>query len=192
MVHVRGGYRNFATMTPLNHIGINQQYWRTIMVSETENKIYARLTELENEVVTLRDGYLVVNKRYSQALLSMKALTTSTLEAAIRAATAAEKSSLACKNATVAATAAAAVPVIEAAEAAAGAAGLAALAAAEAAAAASAAASAAAAAAAFQAEETAVQASSEAAAATARATAAAAAAAKLALDAAAVARTLRK
>ena len=64
------------------------------MVSDTENKIYARLTDLENEVVTLRDGYLVVNKRYTQALNSMKALTASTLEAAIRAAAAAEKSTL--------------------------------------------------------------------------------------------------
>ncbi len=118
------------------------------IVSEIENKIYARLTELENEVVTLRDGYLVVNKRYSRALMSMKVLTSSTLEAAIRAAAAAEKSSLCCQNAALAAKAAAAVPVIEAAEAAA--------------------------------------------AATMRATTAAAAAAKLALEAAAIAKSLRK
>ena len=76
------------------------------MISDAENKIYARLTELESEVVTLRDGYLVVNRRYSQALLSMKTLTNSTLEAALRAAAAAEKSSLACKNAAQAAQAA--------------------------------------------------------------------------------------
>ena len=78
------------------------------MIPDAENKILARLTELESEVVSLRDGYLVVNKRYTQALLSMKSLTESTLEAAIRASIAAEKSALACKNAAVAASEAAA------------------------------------------------------------------------------------
>lgn len=51
------------------------------MIPDAESKILARLTELESEIVTLRDGYLVVNKRYTQALLSMKSLTDSTLEA---------------------------------------------------------------------------------------------------------------
>ena len=65
------------------------------MVSDSEKKIFAKLTELETEMHALREGYLVLNKRYTHALHSMKALTASALEAAMRAATAAEKSALA-------------------------------------------------------------------------------------------------
>jgi len=134
--------------------------------SNSDFEIYKKLTQLEHEIVTLRDSYLITNKRYSDTLMSMKVLKSASLEAAVRSAAAAENAQLACKNATAAAEAAAAVPVIAVAEAAADAAALAALAAAEAAAAASAAASAAAAAASIHAEETAVQASAAAAAAT--------------------------
>jgi hypothetical protein len=85
------------------------------MESESEVEIYSRLAGLEKEVVILRDGYLVINKRYTQALLSMKSLTSATLEAALRAAVAAEKSALACKNAATAATVAADARIIDAA-----------------------------------------------------------------------------
>lgn len=165
---------------------------RNVMISDSEKVIFAKLAALDSEVVTLREGYLVLNKRYSEALASMKALTAHTLEAAIRAAIAAEKSALACKNASAAAMLAADIPMIEAVDAAAASAGLAALAASEAAAAASAAAAAAASVAAFQAEETALQASAEAASATTRATAAAADAVKMANEAAEFARSLKK
>lgn len=114
----------------------------SFMISDSEKKIFAKLATLETEITTLRDGYLVVNQRYSAALGTMKTLTALTLDAALRSATAAEKSALASKNAAAAAVAAASVPVIEAALSAAEAAGLAAVAAAEASAAAASAASA--------------------------------------------------
>ena len=109
------------------------------METETERKITAKLIQLEAEIATLRDGYLAVNKRYSEALLSMKQLTDFSLEAALRAASAAEKCALACKNAASAAIRAAEASVIEAVNSAVEAASLAAIAAAESAAAASAA-----------------------------------------------------
>ena len=70
-------------------------------------KIYEKLAALETEVLSLRDGYLVVNKRYSETLHSLKSLTTDASEAAQRAAAAAEKSLLACDNAAKAASLAA-------------------------------------------------------------------------------------
>ncbi len=70
-------------------------------------KIYEKLAALETEVLGLRDGYLLVNKRYSETLHSLKSLTTDASEAAQRAAAAAEKSLLACDNAAKAASLAA-------------------------------------------------------------------------------------
>jgi hypothetical protein len=183
----------FACLRKLAYSGLGSQY-STIgisMASETETKILAKLTDLENEISTLREGFLIVNKRYADTVDNMKLLTSQSLEAAMRSAAAAERAAMACKAANAAAHAAAAQSVIEATSLASEAAGLAALAASEAAASASAAASAAATAAANQAEEIALQASAEAARATARATAAAAEAAHLANDAAAVARNFK-
>ncbi len=51
-------------------------------------KIYAKLIALETEVVNLRQGYVVVNTRYAEALGSLKHLTHTSLEAAKRAAAA--------------------------------------------------------------------------------------------------------
>ena len=136
------------------------------MTIDNEKLIYAKLAQMEADIAGLRDGYLIVNKRYTQTLESVKLLTQHTLEAAMRAALAAEKAALACKTATQAAIASANAAVVDATRAAAQAAGLSAVAASEAAAAASAAAAAAASAAAIQAEETMLQASAEAAQAT--------------------------
>ncbi len=77
------------------------------MPTDSESLIFAKLSELESEIATLRSGYLVVNKRYSDALSAMKTLTSNSLEAAVRAALAAEKATQACKNAMNAAVAAA-------------------------------------------------------------------------------------
>lgn len=160
------------------------------MNPDSEQRISAKLAQIEADISMLREGYLVVNKRYAETLQTLKALTEHSLEASLRSATAAEKAALACRNATAAAVSSASENVIAAMQAAAEAAALAAVAASEAAAAASAAAAAAASAAAVQAEETALQASFEAARATTRATAAAAEAAKMAAEASMVARTL--
>jgi len=54
------------------------------MTTESEQKIFAKLAELESEVADLRTGYLVVNKRYTEALSTLKTLTSLTLEAAMR------------------------------------------------------------------------------------------------------------
>ena len=55
-------------------------------MQEEAAKIYEKLAALETEVLSLRDGYLIVNKRYSETLQSLKALTTDASEAAQRAA----------------------------------------------------------------------------------------------------------
>ena len=63
-----------------------------------EKKTMERFEQLEAELQTLKEGYLVVNKRYAETLISMKQLTSSSLEAASRAAVAAEKSAQAARN----------------------------------------------------------------------------------------------
>ena len=78
---------------------------------EQIKKIFDKLSALESEVAALREGYVVVNKRYTQTLDSVKGLTANALEAAMRSAAAAENSALACKHATAAAVASAAVSV---------------------------------------------------------------------------------
>jgi hypothetical protein len=158
---------------------------------DSEKIIHTKIAQLEADIASLRDGYMIVNKRYAHTLDSMKLLTQSALEAALRAANAAEKAAQASKNAAAAAMASANAKIIDATHAATEAASLAAVAAAEAAAAASAAAAAAAAAAAIQAEESSNQASAEAARATMRATEAAAEAAKMAHMAAEAAKSLK-
>jgi hypothetical protein len=173
-------------------IAIQQHRVGKDMGADAEQRIISKLAEMQAEIQALQDGYLVINKRYTQALSSIKELTAHALESAHRSALAAEKSLDATKSALDAAKAAAVTSVIAAANAAATAAGIAAAAAAEAAAAASAAAAATASAAAFQAEEASLQASAAAAAATSRATAAAALASQLAHEAAVVARMLTK
>ena len=76
------------------------------MISASEQKIYAKLADLETEISALRDGYMLVNQRYADTLASMKTLTALTLEAALRSASAAEKSAQASQNAAQAASAA--------------------------------------------------------------------------------------
>jgi hypothetical protein len=161
------------------------------MAIDSEKIIHAKIAQLEADIASLRDGYMIVNKRYAQTLDSMKLLTQSALEAALRAANAAEKAAQASKNAAAAAMASASAKIIDATHAATEAASLAAVAAAEAAAAASAAAAAAASAAAIQAEESSNQASAEAARATMRATEAAAEAAQMAHMASEAAKSLK-
>lgn len=70
---------------------------------ERDARFTARLEQLEQDIASLRQGFLVVNARYAQTMQSLKLLTDATLEAALRAASAAEKAALACKNATAAA-----------------------------------------------------------------------------------------
>ena len=158
---------------------------------DSEKIIHAKIAQLEADIASLRDGYMIVNKRYTQTLVSLKQLTQNALEAALRAATAAEKAALASKNATAAALSSASAKIIGALHAAVEAASLAAVSAAEAAAASSAAAAAAASAAAIQAEESSTQAAAESARATLRATEAAAQAAQMAYMASEAARSFK-
>jgi len=135
-------------------------------MSEEIEKIYSKLIALETVVSDLRQGYLIVNQRYTNALASLKELTAHASEAAKRSAASALKAAEAAKNASLAAAEAAAIPVLTAADAAAVAAAHAAEAAIEAAASAASAAAAAAAAVAHQAEESSLIASAQAAEAT--------------------------
>ena len=54
--------------------------------------IHAKLSALEAEVINLRQGYIVVNKRFTEALGSLKVLTIHASEAAKRAAASADRS----------------------------------------------------------------------------------------------------
>ena len=100
------------------------------MAIDSEKIIHAKIAQLEADIASLRDGYMIVNKRYAQTLDSMKLLTQSALEAALRAANAAEKAAQASKNAAAAAMASASAKIIDATHAATEAASLAAVAAA--------------------------------------------------------------
>ena len=73
-------------------------------MSEEIPKIYAKLVALETVVSDLRQGYLIVNQRYTNALASLKDLTAHASEAAKRSATGALKAAEAAKNASMAAT----------------------------------------------------------------------------------------
>ena len=64
--------------------------------SESERRIYEKLQSMEERIDDLKSGYLLINQRYSETLSVLKRLTSSTLEAATRAAVSAEKSADAC------------------------------------------------------------------------------------------------
>ena len=72
-------------------------------MKEDIEKIYAKLISLETEIANLRQGYMVVNQRYAEAIGTLKSLTASALEAAKRAAIAAEKALLAAQSSAAAA-----------------------------------------------------------------------------------------
>lgn len=84
-------------------------------MTEENEKLYARLAELEREIRNLREGYSIVNRRFSAVLESLKDLASNATAAAIRSA-AARKSADACTNAAKAAQVAADHAVIDAAE----------------------------------------------------------------------------
>ena len=88
-------------------------------MKEDIDKIYAKLVSLETEVTNLRQGYMVVNLRYTAALSSLKELTNSATLAAKKACIAAEQAAIATNKCAIAAKEAASKSVIEAAEAAA-------------------------------------------------------------------------
>jgi hypothetical protein len=67
-------------------------------------KIYSKIVGLETEVGDLRQGYLLINRRYSAALTSLKELTSHASEAAKRSASGALKAAEAAKHAAEAAT----------------------------------------------------------------------------------------
>ena len=92
---------------------------RNITMQDDIEKIYAKLIAHESEIINLRQGYIVVNEKYTAALSSLRTLTISAAEAAKRACTAAERASIATTKCSVAAKEAANNSVIVAAEAAA-------------------------------------------------------------------------
>ena len=180
------------TMTPTAEIwpGNNELpvmelplYWirnrrGTVMSTELE-KVHEKLAGLEREIKELREGYVIANKRYTEALATLSEMVANAKEAASRAATAAKLAAHATRRSVDAAKEAAAQSVIPATEEAANAAWASAEAASEAAAAAAAAAAVCAATVAHQAEEASVQASADAARAAKAAAEAAAEAVKL-------------
>ncbi|NCV87483.1 MAG: hypothetical protein EBW14_16840, partial [Oxalobacteraceae bacterium] len=70
------------------------------MDKDAEQVINSKIAQLQTDIEILRDSYMAINKRYTNSLASINELTLSSLEAALRAATAAEKAALACKSAT--------------------------------------------------------------------------------------------
>ncbi|HEX4944435.1 MAG TPA: hypothetical protein VFV55_08775 [Usitatibacteraceae bacterium] len=89
-----------------------------IPMDQEATKIYAKLAEFEKEIANLREGYLVVGKRYSESIESLKVLTDHAREAAERAAASAILSATAATNAATAAREAANETVVAAAAAA--------------------------------------------------------------------------
>ena len=71
--------------------------------------IQSKLVSLETEVSDLRQGYIIINRRYTNALASLKDLTAHASESAKRSANAAIKAADAARNASTAATEAAAL-----------------------------------------------------------------------------------
>jgi hypothetical protein len=59
-------------------------------MSDDTDRIYAKLAQLELEIINLRQGYVILNKRYAEVLGTLKDLTLHAMEAAKRAAAAAE------------------------------------------------------------------------------------------------------
>ena len=89
---------------------------RETRLTEENEKIYARLAELEREIRNLCEGYSIVNRRFSAVLELRKDLASNATAAAIRSAAAARKAADACTNAAKAAQVAADHAVIDAAE----------------------------------------------------------------------------
>ena len=73
------------------------------MDKDSEQVINSKIAQLQADIEILRESYMALNKRYTKNLASINDLTLSSLEAALRAASAAEKAALACKSATEAA-----------------------------------------------------------------------------------------
>lgn len=89
------------------------------IMTEAEQKLYSKMEAIEHKLVNLRQGYLIVNKRYNEAIGSLKELTQHTMIAAKKAAEAALISRQAADRAAAAARLAADSHIIAAAEAAA-------------------------------------------------------------------------
>ncbi len=87
-------------------------------MDEQTEKIYARLAAMDREIANLRQGYVIVNKRYTEALASLRRLITHATDAARKSSQAAQKAEIACRNAASAAHEAAEQHVISAAAAA--------------------------------------------------------------------------
>jgi hypothetical protein len=66
------------------------------------DKIYAKLISLENEISNLRQGYMVVNQRYTETLNILMDLTNSAAEAAKKACLSAEQSAIATSKCSIA------------------------------------------------------------------------------------------
>jgi hypothetical protein len=84
------------------------------MDKDSEQVINSKIAQLQADIEILRESYMALNKRYTKNLASINDLTLSSLEAALRAASAAEKAALACKSATEAALKSADAKVIDA------------------------------------------------------------------------------
>ena len=68
-------------------------------MDELPEQIHARLVALETEIMNLRQGYIVTNERYSNALIALRVLTTHSMDAAKRAAASAKKCVIAVQRA---------------------------------------------------------------------------------------------
>ena len=67
--------------------------------TETEKIIFAKLSTLEDELSALRQGFIVVNRKYSEVLTSLKKLSELTVEATHRASASACRAENAAKKA---------------------------------------------------------------------------------------------
>ena len=70
-----------------------------LAMTDELKKIYSKLVLLETEVSDLRHGYVLINRRYSVVLTSLKDLTAHACESAKRSANAAIKAADAARNA---------------------------------------------------------------------------------------------
>lgn len=68
-------------------------------MSEETDKLYARLAQQSTEIENLRQGYVIVNRRYGAALESLKLLSASAREAVVRADIAAQEAARSAKHA---------------------------------------------------------------------------------------------
>ena len=84
--------------------------------TETEKIIFAKLTTLEGELSALRQGFVVVNRKYSEVLTSLKKLSELSVEATQRASAAACRAESAARKAADTAKIAASQSILQAAE----------------------------------------------------------------------------